>query len=220
MVTSERPRERLFRTGTQHLNDEELLATVLGSGAGRHSARTIAAELVRSNGGISTLARSTPRELAVTAGCGPANAARIAAAFELGRRAVDAESYRPIVGSASDVFDVVKARVAGLAQEVFIVIGIDVRNGLLDIVEVARGTVFAVEVHPREVFRPLVRMAAAGGVLVHNHPTGEATPSEEDLQLTERLKDVGRIVGIPIVDHVVMGERSYRSVAEHMGTTF
>jgi len=124
------------------------------------------------------------------------------------------------VGRAEDVYDLVAARVAGIAQEVFIVIGVDIRNGLLDIVEVARGTVLGVEVHPREVFRPLVKMAAAGGVLVHNHPSGEPTPSSDDLALTRRLREAGALIGIPIIDHVVIGDRNYRSIAEHLGTEF
>jgi DNA repair protein RadC len=118
------------------------------------------------------------------------------------------------------VYRVVAPRLAGLAQEVFIVIGVDIRNGLLDVVEVARGSVAGVEVHPREVFRPLVRMAAAGGVLVHNHPSGDPTPSHEDVELTRRLREVGTLLGIPIIDHVVIGERSFRSIAEWMGTDF
>jgi len=98
------------------------------------------------------------------------------------------------------------------------VIGVDIRNGLLDIVEVARGSVAGVEVHPREVFRPLIRMAAAGGVLVHNHPSGDPTPSPEDVALTRRLRQVGELLGVPIIDHVVTGDNAFRSVDEWMGT--
>jgi len=118
------------------------------------------------------------------------------------------------------VYRCIAPRLAGVSQELFFVIGIDVRNGMLDIVEVARGSVAHVEVHPREVFRPLVRMAAAGGVLVHNHPTGDPTPSRQDCELTQRLREVGRVLGIPIIDHVVIGGRAYRSIAEWMGTEF
>lgn len=216
----ERPRERLWRTGTDALGDDELLGMVLGTGVKHRPAREIAAELLSSSGGVGGLSRASPRELAQIAGVGTARAARVTAAFELGRRAVDAIHHRETVGRAEDVYRCVAPRVAGLAQEVFIVLGVDIRNGLLDIVEVARGSVAGVEVHPREVFRPLVRMAAAGGVLVHNHPSGDATPSAEDIELTRRLREVGRLIGIPIIDHVVIGDRSYRSIAEWMGTEF
>jgi DNA repair protein RadC len=116
------------------------------------------------------------------------------------------------------VFRLIQPRVAGLSQELFFVIGVDIRNGLLDVIEIARGSVHGVEVHPREVFRPLVRMAAAGAVLAHNHPTGDPTPSSQDIDLTRRLRDVGNLLGIPIVDHVVIGDTTYRSIAEWLGT--
>jgi DNA repair protein RadC len=215
---SERPRERLWRTGTQTIGDAELVALVLGTGVRSHSAIAVAAELVRSAGGVAPLSRASPRELAQVFGVGVAGAARIAAAFELGRRAIELEQHRAMVGRPEDVYHCVSPRLAGLAQELFLVIGVDIRNGLLDVVEVARGSVAGVEVHPREVFRPLVRMAAAGGVLVHNHPSGDPTPSVEDVELTRRLREVGTLIGIPIIDHVVIGDRSFRSIAEWMGT--
>ncbi len=214
----ERPRERLWRTGTDAIGDAELLSIILGTGVRDHPALAVATELVRSAGGVACLSRASPRELAQVVGIGAARAARVAAAFELGRRAIDVEQHRATVGRPEDVYRCVTARLAGLAQEVFLVIGVDIRNGLLDIVEVARGSVAGVEVHPREVFRPLVRMAAAGGVLVHNHPSGDPTPSAEDVDLTRRLREVGRLIGIPIIDHVVVGDRSFRSIAEWMGT--
>lgn len=214
---SERPRERLWRSGTHALGDAELLALVVGAGIRERSALAVAAELVRSAGGLAALSRASPRELAQIAGVGEARATRIVAAFELGRRALELAHHRDLVGRPDDVYRLVAPRLAGLAQEVFLVIGVDIRNGLLDVVECARGSVAAVEVHPREVFRPLVRMAAAGGVLVHNHPSGDPTPSDEDLELTSRLREVGRVLGIPIIDHVVIGDRAFRSVAEWAG---
>jgi DNA repair protein RadC len=216
----ERPRERLWRSGTDELGDEDLLALVLGTGIKQRPVRELAIELVKATGGVGPLSRASPRELAQITGVGAALAARVAAAFELGRRAVDAIQHRETVGRAEDVYRCVAPRMAGLTQEIFLSIGVDIRNGLLDIVEVARGTVIGVEVHPREVFRPLIRMAAAGAVLVHNHPSGDPTPSAEDIELTRRLREVGRILGIPIIDHLVIGDRSFRSIAEWMGTEY
>jgi DNA repair protein RadC len=198
--------------------DHELIAILLGSGVREHPALTVAAELVRTAGGMVAVSRASPRELAQVVGVGAARAARIAAAFELGRRALEAEQRRDVLAHAEDVFRCVGPRLAGLQQEVFLVLGLDIRNGVLDIVEVARGTVHGVEVHPREVFRPLVRMAAAGAVLVHNHPSGDPTPSPEDIALTRRLRAVGEVIGIPVVDHVVVGDRGFRSIAEWLGT--
>lgn len=212
--TNERPRERLWRGGTHALGDAELIALLLGSGIRDRSALALATELVTASGGVAALSRASPRELALVSGVGEARASRVVAAFELGRRAFELEQSRELVGHAEDVYRLVAPRLAGLAQELFLVIGVDIRNGLLDVVECARGSVAGVEVHPREVFRPLVRMAAAGGVLVHNHPSGDPTPSPEDIELTFRLREVGCLLGIPIIDHVVIGDRSYRSIAE------
>lgn len=214
----ERPRERVWRRGTTAVGDDELLAMILGAGVRDRPAIDVAAELVRVAGGVAGLSRASPRELAQVSGVGAARATRVAAAFELGRRAVEVTHHRETIGRPDDVYRVVAPRLAGLPQEVFIAIGVDIRNGLLDVVEVARGTVSGVEVHPREVFRPLIRMAAAGGVLVHNHPSGDPTPSHEDIELTRRLREVGALIGIPIIDHVVIGERAFRSIGEWMGT--
>jgi DNA repair protein RadC len=214
----ERPRERLLRTGTVTLGDKELLALLIGTGVRERPALDVAADLMRRTGGIIGISRASPRELSLINGIGSAGAARIAAAFELGRRAVDLAHHRVSLARPEDVYRVLAPRFAGLTQELFLAVGVDVRNGLLDAVEVARGSVASVEVHPREVFRPLVRMAAAGAVMVHNHPAGDPTPSREDVELTRRLRQVGRVIGIPIVDHVIIGDRRYCSLCEWLGT--
>jgi len=217
MTISERPRERLWARGVTTIGDEELLSILLGTGVRARPALTVANELVKSSGSVAALSRASPRELAQVTGVGSARAARIAAAFELGRRAIESEHRRELLGAPEDVYRLVGPRVAGIQQELFFVLGVDIRNGLLDVIEVARGSVHTVEVFPREVFRPLVRMAAAGGVLAHNHPTGDPTPSPEDVELTRRLRDVGNLLGIPIIDHVVIGDGKFRSIAEWAG---
>lgn len=213
----ERPRERILRTGTVTLGDKELLALLIGTGVRDRPALELATDLMRRFGGIAGISRASPRELALITGIGTAGAARIAAAFELGRRVVDLSHHRQSLARPEDVYRVLAPRFAGLTQELFIAVGMDVRNGLLDAVEIARGSVASVEVHPREVFRPLIRMAAAGAVLVHNHPTGDPSPSPEDVELTRRLRRVGRLIGIPIVDHVIIGDRQYCSICEWLG---
>lgn len=210
-------RDRAWRRGTQSLTDDELLAVVLGPNA-RKPASVAAHELVRSVGNVAEISRATPRELSPLVGS--SRAARIAAAFELGRRAVQLTFHRDSVGRPEDIYRLAAPRMVGLAQEIFLVVGVDIRNGLLDIMEIARGTAIGVEVHPREVFRPLIRMNAAGGVLVHNHPSGDPTPSPEDVSLTRRMREIGHLLGIPIIDHVVVAQHGYRSIAEHLGTDF
>lgn len=206
---------RVTRTG-----DDELLALMLGPARADRagSRRAIASALVASAGGLAALSRASPRELAQVRGVSPASALRIAASFELGRRAAACAAPRDRIANAEDLHALLAPRVAGLAQEVFIVVGIDIRNRLLDVVEIAKGGLHMVEVHPREVFRPLIRMAAAGGLVAHNHPSGDPTPSLEDIALTRRLRDVGGVVGIPIVDHVVLASATFCSIADHLGT--
>jgi DNA repair protein RadC len=204
---------------TRAVCDDELLALLLGAARARHqAARVIAASLVESAGGLAALSRASPREIAQVRGVSPSSALRIAASFELGRRAVAASAHREVIANAEDLHSLLAPHVAGLAQEVFLVVGIDIRNRMLDIVEIAKGGLHMVEVHPREVFRPLIRMSSAGGLLAHNPPSGDPTPSLEDIALTRRLRDVGAVVGIPIVDHVVLAGGRFCSIADHMGT--
>jgi DNA repair protein RadC len=211
------PRELVWQRGASTVGDDELLAVLLGSGMRDRPARTVAHDLVETAGGLAALSRASPYEIALTRGVGTARAARVVAAFELGRRAISCELRPETLIDPRDVFRVLAPRIAGLEQEVFFAIGVDVRSRLLDVVEVARGSVHAVEVHPREVFRPLVRMAASGGVLAHNHPSGDPTPSRDDIELTRRLRAVGELIGIPIVDHVIVTGTRHRSIAEYMG---
>ena len=218
---SVRKRDRVWRR-PQSLSDTELLELILGpttnTRAGRPTALAAARTLAKSVGNVAEISRATPRELAPLVGS--TGAARVAAAFELGRRAVQLTFHRESVGQPEDIYRLAAPRMVGLAQEIFLVVGVDVRNGLLDVMEIARGTVIGVEVHPREVFRPLIRMNAAGGVLVHNHPSGDPTPSPEDINLTRRMREIGHLMGIPIIDHVVVAQHGYRSIAEHLGADF
>jgi DNA repair protein RadC len=119
-----------------------------------------------------------------------------------------------VVREPADVFRHMHARLRDLTQETFWVLGLDVRNGVVDEIEVARGSLTGVEVHPREVFRPLIRQAAAAAVVVHNHPSGDPEPSPADVGLTRRLRAAGRLLGIPVLDHVVIGGDAYASVME------
>jgi len=219
-LANDQPRERLWRCGTRSIGDAELLALVIGSGMRSRPVLMVAADLVKEIGGVAALSRASPQELAQIDGIGLARAARVAAAFELGRRAVELNYHRKLIGGAEDVYRCLAAQLSGTTQEAVFVLGVDTRNGLLDIVEIARGSLSHVEVHPREVFRPLIRMAAAGGVIAHNHPSGDPTPSRQDCDLTRQLREIGRLLGIPIIDHVVIGDCSYRSIAEWMGIEF
>jgi len=213
--TADRPRERLLMFGVDSVDDVDLLALVLGTGMRGRSAGVVAAQLLQQTRGVTGLARASPHDLAHLDGIGPAQAARVVAALALGVRAV-AQSRDRLghIGSAGDVRRRLWPRVVSLEQEAFFAVAIDVRNKVLAEVEISRGHLTGVDVHPREVFRPLVRCGAAAAVCVHNHPSGDPTPSPEDLLLTRRLREVGELLGIPIIDHVIIAERGHVSLAE------
>ena len=126
---------------------------------------------------------------------------------------VRAARRRCVVASLDDVYEHLRPRFAGCMQEIFLAVALDARNGIIDIIEVARGCLMHVEVHPREVFRPLIQQAAAAAVVSHNHPSGDPTPSDQDIALSRRLRIVGDLMGIPVVDHLVVGEGRYVSMA-------
>ena len=117
-----------------------------------------------------------------------------------------------MVTSSADIFRHVQPHFVGCMQEIFLTVALNPRNIITDVVEVARGCVTHVEVHPREVFRPLIHAAAAAAILVHNHPSGDPTPSADDLVLTQRLCLTGALVGIPVLDHLIVGANTYCSV--------
>jgi|JI6StandDraft_1071083.scaffolds.fasta_scaffold33767_2 DNA repair protein RadC len=212
---TDRPRERMWSQGSDRISDAELIGLILGTGRPGRGAVALGHDVLAAVGGVGGLARAAPHDLISVDGLGRAQAARVAAAIALGVRAV--ERSRARIGTlhcADDVHHRLWPRLAGLDCEVFVVIGIDARNVVMVETEVARGHLTGVEVHPREVFRPLVRAGAAAGVCVHNHPSGDPTPSLPDLELTQRLRAAGDLLGIPIVDHVVLADGGAVSIAE------
>lgn len=187
--------------GAQRLSEAELLAVILGGG---HAAAR-AQRLLGDFGGLLGLRGADAQELCRTHGVGHASAAALAAAFELGRRAAGLElPYATPLRRPEDVTAYLRATLGPETQEVFMVLGLDARQRVRFVRRVARGSLAQVDVHPREVFRPLVRAGMHAAVLVHNHPSGDAEPSQADVELTQRLVEVGRLVGIPVLDHLVV----------------
>jgi len=207
----ERPRERLASLGVAALSVEELLALVLRTGDRRRDARDVARDLVR---GLDRdgLAGASAVELARIRGLGPAKAASVVAALELGRRiAVRPLERGALLRGPEDVHHHFASRLRERREERFAVVLLDGRHRVLGDETVSRGTLTASLVHPREVFRPAIRHAAAAVVLVHNHPSGDPSPSDEDRRVTRRLAAAGELIGIRVVDHVVIGARAFHS---------
>jgi DNA repair protein RadC len=211
----DRPRERLEALGAEALSDTELLALLLRTGARGADALSVAAHLLGRHGGLLGLARAGPRDLGAAPGVGPAKCATLRASLELGRRlAARRLAAGASIRSPADVFQHFHSRLRDAPHERFLVILLDGRHRVMREELVSQGTLTASLVHPREVFRPALRESAAALVLVHNHPSGDPTPSREDREVTERLVRAGEILGVPVLDHVVVAERGFVSLRE------
>ena len=211
----ERPRERILLRGEESLSNGELLALILDSGLPGVNALDLARRVLGQFEGLRRLTRASWREITRVRGVGPAKAARIQAALALGRRAQPSLSDRagPYL-AARDVFDRLGARLAVKEQESFYALLLDSKNRLIREERISTGTLTASLVHPREVFRSAIRESAASVIVAHNHPSGDPSPSAEDLEVTARLRSAGELIGIPLLDHVIIGTGRYTSLAE------
>ncbi len=212
---ADRPRERLFRLGPGALTQAELIAILLGTGGPGASALDVASELLNGSGALSALARRPPPDVARMRGVGAAKAARVAAALELGRRLQEeGRTERHRIRSPADVYRWFAPRLSDLSAEEFHVLALDSQSAVLRDLMITRGILNSSLVHPREVFRGAIAEAAAGIIVVHNHPSGDPTPSADDRAVTRQLVEAGRIIDLPVYDHVIVGPGRYVSFSE------
>jgi DNA repair protein RadC len=209
----DRPREKLIARGPGVLYLKELVAILLGSGTRGRSALGLA-ETVLEGQGRDSLATVTPQELLRLPGIGPAKAARLVAAMELGRRLLMPERGGTAVRSPGDVYNLTRAQLENSRKEIFLALYLDTAHRVVHSETVSLGTLDSSLVHPREVFHPAVECTAAAVVVVHNHPSGETNPSHEDIELTRRLLEAGRIMGIELLDHVIVTRKGFFSFKE------
>lgn len=214
----ERPRERLQRYGARVLSDAELLAVLIRTGTRAESALVLAQRILKGDGGKSGLAYvvdSSVEELSKIKGIGAAKAVQIKAAVELGRRiSSNSRRQRVTITSPSDVKDLLMAEMRFLEKEHFKIILLNIKNHVISIEEISIGSLNSSIVHPREVFKPAIRRSSASVILVHNHPSGDPTPSREDIEVTARLVEAGKILGISVLDHIIIGNNSILSLKE------
>ena len=210
---SERPRERLLEKGAGSLSTSELLAILIGNGQRGSSAVDLAKNVLAHSRNLHDLTSITLRSIP---GMGPAKAAKILAALELGKRALQKnDKANGRLRSSEDVFEWIHPRMLGLTSEVFLVICVDAKNRPLETIEIARGSNDGVLFTPKEVFREAIRADASGVICVHNHPSGDPTPSQLDIDLTTRLKKLAQLVGIRFLDHVIVAENQYYSFVDN-----
>ncbi len=196
------------------LSDQELLSVMVGSGTREQDVVDLSLGMLRRFGGLGGLASAGIRELSQIRGIGLVKAVRILSAFELGRRVITRPADLKRLASPGAVWEYLLPSMACLAREEFRVLILNGKNSLIKNSAISVGTVSEAIVHPREVFRDAIREGGAAVIVAHNHPTGEPAPSGEDITTTRRLAEAGKIVGIPVLDHVIVTNSSYYSFKE------
>ena len=214
MPAEERPRERLMRYGPEALRTAELLAIILRVGSARGSAISLADQLLSHFGSLRAVAKATVEELSAVRGIGVAKAAQVKAAFELGKRLATAAEQRPLVNRPELAANLVMEDLRYRDKEHFEALLLDTRNQCIAIRPVSIGSLNSNVAHPREIFKEAVSHSANAMIVAHNHPSGDPTPSEEDKALTRRLVEAGKVMGIDVLDHLIIGDGRWLSFKE------
>jgi len=211
---SERPRERLQKFGAETLSAQELLALILGRGIAGESVMVTTQRLLSTFGNIKAISEASLEELSKVRGIGLAKAAQIKAAFELAKRSEEAIGEKILIKSSEDVAKLVRPKLKDKKKEYFLILSLDSRNNLIKTSEISTGSLNANIVHPREICKEAIQSLANSVVLIHNHPSGDATPSKDDIEITKQLMDAGEMIGITILDHIVIGNQDYKSMKD------
>ncbi len=213
MPKQERPRERMQRLGPDALSSHELLALIIGRGIPKRSVLDIAHDLLRKFGSVQGISKATMEELSAISGIGTAKAAQIKAAFELAKRQDLEQDIPPYtVNNPHILVKAIRATIQDKAKEHFKLVLLNTRNKVTGIIPISVGTLNASLVHPREVFKEAIHGNAASVILVHNHPSNDLEPSEEDVRLTRRMVEVGTIMGIEVLDHIIISKNDFLSM--------
>lgn len=211
----DRPRERMLQLGAAALSHAELLAILLRTGTVSESALHLANRILSESGGLRSLVDMSKDQLTQIKGIGDAKALQIQAGIELGRR-LSKSSYeeRVTIRSPKDIANLMSEELRYLQKEHFVVLFLNTKNHVLAQETLSMGSLNASIVHPREVFRAAIKRSSASIICVHNHPSGDPTPSPEDISLTGRLVEAGAIIGIEVLDHVIIGDQRFISLKE------
>lgn len=205
LPAGDRPRERLLQQGAEALSDAELLAIFVNTGLRGENAIQVATRLLRDSKSLRALSRRGARDLAAVRGLGPAKAAHIAAAFELGRRAARENVVEQAMDSPERVYEYLGAGMARLEREVLHILLLNTRMKLVHDEELTSGTLNESVAHPRDILRCALAGNAHAFILAHNHPSGDPSPSESDRQLTRRIREAGELMKIHLADHIIIG---------------
>lgn len=208
----ERPREKLKSKRAENLTNEELIAILLRCGNKNESVKDLAIRLVKSLNSIYDLNTITYQDLIKIKGIKDAKAITLLASIELGKRIVTKiEEKHQKVNTAIDIFELFKYKIKGLKQEKLIAIFLNTKNEIINYETIFVGTQNKSITHPREIFYTAIKNSAVKLIIIHNHPTGDVTPSKEDILFTENIKEIGNILKIPLIDHIIISEEKYFS---------
>ena len=206
MPPDERPREKAERHGFESLSDAELLAIFIRTGVPGKNALQVARDLLRDCGCFAQLARCSPKEIRRLAkGIGPAKSLEMAAAFEIGKRLAKGKSLAPLLDTPERVFNAFGNEFMGLRQESLRVLLLDAKLRLIRSEEIMRGSVSECMAHPREIFRHAIIQSAYAVVVLHNHPSGDPSPSAADIRITRSLREAAQLLQINLIDHIILG---------------
>lgn len=212
---ADRPRERLIRQGAQSLSNQELIAILLRTGTKQESVLHLANRVLHFIEQIQELKNATLEEIMSVKGIGQAKAVQLLAAVELGRRLSQQRTDEKFtIRSPKDAATYLMPDMTSLTQEHFVVLFLNVKNQILHKQTIFIGSLNASIVHPREIFREAVKRSAASIICAHNHPSGNPSPSSEDIDVTKRLLEAGQIIGIELLDHVIIGDHQFISLKE------
>ncbi|MEK7510068.1 MAG: DNA repair protein RadC [Patescibacteria group bacterium] len=219
---SERPRERLQKFGPEALSAQELLALILGRGTAGEPVMMTAQKLLSHFGSLEGIMQASLEDLQSIKGIGLAKASQMKACMEVVKRQGQAQESlrgkkiqkRKVIISPRSLYELVRPKIRGYAKEHFLVLSFDTRNKLLGIDTISIGTLNASLVHPRETFDIAIRRHAAHIIVAHNHPSDDTDPSEDDLEITKRLAQAGKILGIELIDHVIISQIGFLSFKE------
>ncbi len=213
---SEKPRERLLSKGQEYLSDAELLAIIIGGGSFGMNAVETGRALLKKYETLEKIGVAAPAELMSIKGIGPTKASKLLATFEISRRLATkntAPGFRVL--SSKNVFEFLRGKLSGQKKEFFYTLLLNGKNRILKCENISIGSLTTSIVHPRESFLPAIKYSAAAVIFVHNHPSGDPTPSQEDRLITRRLFEAGEILGIKVLDHVIIGDNNYYSFADN-----
>ncbi|HAR84641.1 MAG TPA: hypothetical protein DCR69_02835 [Clostridium sp.] len=212
---NERPREKMLRYGAEYLSNSELLALILRTGTKEDSVLNLCDRLLSHCGGINGISSPSINDLKQVKGIGEVKATQVLALAELATRFNSFKSGEEhIVSSPKDVSNYMMRQMKGLKKEYFKLIMLNTKNIIISVKDISIGNLNSSIVHPREVFIEAIKLSSASVILCHNHPSGDPTPSKEDILITKRLKECGTLLGIEVLDHIIIGNKAYISLKE------